>query len=196
MNEFMDIPGFEGYYQMNILGHVIGLDRWVNAARGGRTFIPSRPLKHRKNSDGYLAVSLCKHGIDTGFKIHVLIAKMFIPNLNNYPLVRHLNDIKTDNRIENLAWGTSSDNMEDCIRNGHHKSPRGITHHWYGKHRPAINKGMKGIFANNTKTLLDVESGIFYYGTADAAAAKNIRQNALICKMNGYQKNNTNLIYV
>ena len=49
---------------------------------------------------------------------HRLIAECFIPNPNNYPLVRHLNDNKFDIRIENLAWGTKSDNMNDAVLNG------------------------------------------------------------------------------
>ena len=38
-------------------------------------------------------------------------------------LVRHLNDVKTDNRRENLALGTTTDNAADGVRNGvhHHK---------------------------------------------------------------------------
>lgn len=36
---------------------------------------------------------------------------------------RHLNDIKTDNRIENLKWGTRQENVSDKIKNG--GQPRG-----------------------------------------------------------------------
>lgn len=50
--------------------------------------------------------------------LHRAIAEAFIPNPDNLPMVRHLNDDPTDNRVENLAWGTQTDNMQDCIRNG------------------------------------------------------------------------------
>ena len=33
-------------------------------------------------------------------------------------LSRHLNDVHTDNRVENLAWGTDKDNHNDAVRNG------------------------------------------------------------------------------
>lgn len=148
------------------------------------------------DGNGYLKVGLSKDGKVFNIRIHILLAKMFIPNPHNYRLVRHLNDIKTDNRLENLAWGTDKHNADDCVRNGHHRSPRGITHHWFGKHRMPPNKGMKGIRANNTKTLLDLNSGIFYYGTDDAAKAKNMNPNTLRSKMSGFVKNNTGLIYV
>jgi DNA-binding CsgD family transcriptional regulator len=31
---------------------------------------------------------------------------------------RHLNDIRTDNQLENLAWGTNRQNFEDAVANG------------------------------------------------------------------------------
>jgi hypothetical protein len=67
------------------------------------------------NKNGYYYVKI--HG--RHYYIHRLIAEAFIPNPNNYPVVRHLNDDASDNSIENLAWGTQSDNRLDCIRNGH-----------------------------------------------------------------------------
>ncbi|WP_375283172.1 HNH endonuclease signature motif containing protein [Sphingobium yanoikuyae] len=33
-------------------------------------------------------------------------------------LVLHYNDIKDDNRAENLRWGNASENMADAVRNG------------------------------------------------------------------------------
>ena len=41
----------------------------------------------------------------------------YIPNPNNYPIVRHLNDNPLDNRLANLAWGTQKDNVKDSIKN-------------------------------------------------------------------------------
>lgn len=52
------------------------------------------------------------------FRIHRLLAKYFIPNPNNFPIVRHLNDDPEDWFLDNLEWGTYQDNMNDRIRNG------------------------------------------------------------------------------
>jgi len=50
--------------------------------------------------------------------LHRAIAEAFIPNPDNLPYVRHLDDDPQNNSVSNLAWGTQKDNMGDCIRNG------------------------------------------------------------------------------
>lgn len=83
-------------------------------------------LKPWKSKKGYLYISLSK-GRTFHKRLHRLLAQNFIPNPDNLPLVRHLNDIKIDNRIENLAWGTNSDNMKDMINNGYKQNNRKLT---------------------------------------------------------------------
>lgn len=50
--------------------------------------------------------------------LHRLVAMAYIPNPNNYPIVRHLDDIGTNNTVNNLRWGTQKDNVNDSIING------------------------------------------------------------------------------
>jgi hypothetical protein len=67
--------------------------------RLGKTFVGS------PNLQGYLTTAFEK----TRVTVHVVIAKTFLPNPENKPHVTHLNDIYTDNRVENLAWMTASE---------------------------------------------------------------------------------------
>ena len=76
-------------------------------------------LKIRTNAQGRYFVAIYNEVKQVNKRIHRLLAEAFIPNPNNYPLVRHLNDDCTDNRLCNLAWGTRSDNEKDKYRNGH-----------------------------------------------------------------------------
>ena len=51
--------------------------------------------------------------------VHRLIAEAYVDNPEGYPLVRHLDDDPDNNEPYNLAWGTSQDNYDDMVRNGH-----------------------------------------------------------------------------
>lgn len=66
---------------------------------------------------GHLAVKSNANGIRSQSYAHRLIAQAFIPNENDYPIVRHLDDDPSNNEIENLAWGTQKDNHADSVRN-------------------------------------------------------------------------------
>jgi HNH endonuclease len=73
------------------------------------------------DKDGYARVTLTRQG-DQGLSKHIAVhralAVTFIPNPENKPMVRHLDDDKTNNDISNLAWGTHEENTEDARING------------------------------------------------------------------------------
>ena len=62
------------------------------------------------NNKGYNRIQLCKDGKTKHFRIHRLVAQAFLPNPNNLPQVNHINEDKTDNRVENLEWCTAKYN--------------------------------------------------------------------------------------
>jgi hypothetical protein len=67
---------------------------------------------------GYLRVDL-RNPAHNYRQIHRLLAETFISNKHKNKNVRHLDDNKLNNTLNNLAWGSDSDNVQDCIRNGH-----------------------------------------------------------------------------
>ena len=65
-----------------------------------------RILKPKKRADGYLNITICRNGKRKTSGIHRLVAQAFIPNPGNKPTVNHINEVKHDNRVENLEWAT------------------------------------------------------------------------------------------
>lgn len=51
-------------------------------------------------------------------RAHIIIAKTFLPNSKNLPVVGHKNNIKSDNRVENLYWTTYSENTQKAVDDG------------------------------------------------------------------------------
>lgn len=97
-----DIKGYEGIYAITEDGQVWSYKR--------QKFI--KPYKQ----NGYLLVTLFKDGNSKNYRIHRLVAGAYLPNPNNYPEVHHINSIRTDNRIENLAWVSKEDNLRQRKR--------------------------------------------------------------------------------
>lgn len=70
-----------------------------------------RILRLSKNQCGYQTVVLLHNGKPKGYCVHRLVANAFIPNPNNYPVVNHKDEDKTNNRVDNLEWCTQKYNV-------------------------------------------------------------------------------------
>ena len=123
MENWKDIKGYEGLYQVSDLGRVRSFDRVV---RNNKTSSvkKGRILKLHKQVDGYIRVAL--YGVDSKkyLTVHRIVAKTFIGEQpGDEYVVMHLNDCKGDNRLENLKWGTAQENSIDAYLKGLSKSP-------------------------------------------------------------------------
>lgn len=58
-------------------------------------------------------------------RVNRIVADAFLPNPNNLPIVMHKNNNKLDNRLENLKWGTISENTKDAFKDGLSKNSKG-----------------------------------------------------------------------
>lgn len=119
MNEiWKDIKGYEGYYQVSNFGRVKSLARVVIGKNNRKYDIKEKIVKSRIHQNGYLFVHLCKNGKKKHLSIHRLLAQAFIPNLENKPEVNHKDGNKENNRVENLEWATSKENVHHAFRTG------------------------------------------------------------------------------
>lgn len=75
-------------------------------------------LTPRATRDGHLRVVLYRDSRPRSRYVHTLLAESFIGPKPDGMICRHINDIPDDNRVENLAWGTHQENIDDMFLNG------------------------------------------------------------------------------
>lgn len=102
--EWRAVPGFERY-EVSSLGRVRG---------------PHGPRKLNVHKKGYAKVGLYAAGRPrpTNVMVHAIVLAAFVGPLPPGHESRHLNDIKTDNRLSNLCYGTVRENVADAERHG------------------------------------------------------------------------------
>jgi hypothetical protein len=108
VEEWRDIEGYEGLYQVSNMGRVKSLHR------SGRIL---RPM-HR-NCDKYLRISLHKNGKVKYEYLHRLVAKAFIPNPYNFPETNHIDTDPRNCKAYNLEWCTKKHNLNHYLTRLH-----------------------------------------------------------------------------
>lgn len=109
-----DIPGFEGSYQASTLGRIRSLDRTIirraSSRRGSyEAKLKGKILTQVTGVQGYQFVPLGKEFPSR--RVHQLIAKTFIENPDNKPMINHIDGNVKNNRIDNLEWCTNQENQ-------------------------------------------------------------------------------------
>ena len=141
------IIGYENLYEVSNLGNIRSIDRMVSRVdrwgNKGSVLIKGILLVPVKMKSGYLQVSLCKNGTSKRFLIHRIVASAFIENPYNKETVNHKNEIKADNRVENLEWMTLVENLRygTGSERGHSNRDR----KWHREHKAGLNPNAKKI---------------------------------------------------
>ena len=169
---WVDIKDFEGLYQISNYGRVKSLKRKTK----NNACYKDRILKQGKNSKGYWLVVLCKDDEKYTKKVHILVANAFIPNVNNKPIIDHIEPVDDDcnNCVYNLRWFTMKENSQHSIEL-HRNSPpprqskKGITHK---QSKPVIQWTKDGILIKQWGSLHEIERELKYARSCIANVCK------------------------
>lgn len=119
--EWRDVVGYGGIYEVSNLGRVRSVER------KGKLFFRGIEFERKCNpfylhpflsKSGYLLLLFSVNRKRKHKSIHRLVAEAFLENSAGLPDVNHKNGIKTDNRLENLEWVTKSENKLHAHRTG------------------------------------------------------------------------------
>ncbi len=99
MEQWKDIEGYEGIYEVSNYGKVRRIDTGY-------------VMKERLTFDGYVKATLTTNSKAKDFRVHRLVANAFIPNPDNKETVNHKDGNKLNNHISNLEWATRSEQTQ------------------------------------------------------------------------------------
>lgn len=114
--EWKDIVGYEGQYQVSSFGRIKSLTRESIYPDNSTHIYYERLLCQSVDRDGYHSVALTSRGKTKYYRVHRLVAEAF---LGRHPvgraLINHKNGEKDDNRIENLEWVNAEENQRHRV---------------------------------------------------------------------------------
>ena len=120
LEKWRDIPGYEGRYQASTMGRIRSVTHYVN----GKNHYTGKPFRRKVNGrilrpgrqrkSGHVSVALGKG--TSGKPVHQLIMKTFCGEAPMGMEVLHNNGKPEDNRLDNLCYGTRTENILDVYR--------------------------------------------------------------------------------
>lgn len=125
MERWIDIDGFDGFYQISSTGKVRSRGGADGRERGGW-----RLRKISLTKDGYQKVRLVRAGRDITMRVHRLVAEAFIPNPDALATVNHKDGNKKNNNVENLEWADRHYQMIHAYKHGLKKAMAGSDNCW------------------------------------------------------------------
>lgn len=112
---WVDISGYEGYYQVSDLGRIKSLERMVvhNGTSHLQPELIMRPWPGITSLYG--CVRLYKQGIGKKFSVHRIVAQHFLPTWNPALEVNHIDGNRDNNAATNLEMCTHKQNVRHSI---------------------------------------------------------------------------------
>ena len=161
MEEWRDVVGYESYFKVSNFGRIF-------SKRSNRI------LKLHRHKSGYMIFSTRLNGREDKalcFKVHRLVAEAFVENIENKPIINHIDSDRANNCVENLEWCTYKENANHCVKMGRYqykygiKSPSAklteqdvlfIREHYVPRHRELGARALGRKFGVNKDTIIAI----------------------------------------
>lgn len=174
--EWRDVVGYEGLFEVSNLGRVRGKDRYVDRCSDGvnhhKVFVRGRELKQSLNTNGYLRVVLTVGNKNRYKFVHRLVAEAFVPRNTHGCVVDHINSDRTDNRATNLQWVSQGENLHLGYARGNH-GVRFIPEESKERQRNAVSKPVRR------------SDGVVFRSVKEAARALGVTNACVSHALNG-----------
>ena len=150
MEVWKEIKRFNGKYEVSSYGRI----------RNSET---KYILKQRCSKEGYLKANFYQNGKKITCTTHRLVLENFNPiDGMNKLQVNHINEIKDDNRLENLEWTTAKENIN------------------HGNHNKKIGLYRKNNSCNSKRTIICITTGKVFTSISEAARYYGIKNKSNI----------------
>ncbi|MBP5421148.1 MAG: HNH endonuclease [Paludibacteraceae bacterium] len=144
MEEWKDIKGYEGLYQVSDLGNVRSVDRTVECGSrwGGTRFLRFKGqfLKQFVGANGYWKVTLSKNSVQTTKDVHRIEWIAFNGEILGDLQVNHIDEDRLNNRLSNLNLLSPEENSNWGRHNNKISKSKSKTVYQYDLDGNLINK--------------------------------------------------------
>ena len=142
LERWLPITGYEGKYEVSDLGRVKSLERSDFRGDGHPFKVEARILKTQVDKYGYVYSTLSNN---KKFKVHRLVGIAFVPNPGNKETINHFDEVKSNNRFDNLGWFSIAEQ---------NKYSKGINISFYHKgdilNFPSVNEAAETLSIDNS----------------------------------------------
>lgn len=144
--EWRPVYEWEGLYEVSNLGNIRSVDRWVTWKNGTQRFCHGAPMSQKSHARGYghKQVSLSNQDRKATPCVHTLVLEAFVGPCPDGMEACHRNYIASDNRVENLYWGTRSRNRRDRMVSEHGSEDHCPNGHFYHEKNRVKAKAKNG----------------------------------------------------
>ncbi|MFP7288016.1 NUMOD4 domain-containing protein [Shouchella clausii] len=118
MEEWRDVPGYEGIYEVSNTGKVrTHKNKTTHSVKHGTRKWKQRELKQKVSKDDCRRVSLWKNKKDKTWLVHRLVAMAFLDKPEGKDYINHIDGNRANNCVENLEWCDHTENNNHAFDN-------------------------------------------------------------------------------